>query len=76
MPMQLMKWWRKVLPAWPLLLLPSLLAAQLEAQWSGAQVTQMEQARQALETVAAALDTPPEPASGASGNAAQASAPV
>lgn len=41
--------------------MPSLLAAQLEAQWSGAQVTQMEQARQALETVAAALDTPPEP---------------
>lgn len=41
--------------------MPPLLAAQLEAQWSGAQVTQSERARQALEAVAASLDTPPVP---------------
>lgn len=41
--------------------MPPLLASQLEAQWSGAQLTQAERAREALEAVATSLDTPPVP---------------
>lgn len=41
--------------------MPPMLASLLEAQWSGAQVTQAERAREALEAVASSLDTPPVP---------------